>query len=320
MDKLCLAVTCIYFMSASVNGLSEVEFAAFKTNNKAETNSGLQGSVSISGTTSLSFTIKSNGIPDHPTGPSSKHIRQQAYSIAIPNLVNRGVYEGTSNCLPEGLVGFATNGVPLFNSFSSECCNSANADVQSYDKCWGEVDSFGRYHYKVPPMCLTHLQCNNASSVLGVALDGYPIYGPYDELGRLLSSSDLDICHGRLDRHQNYRYHMTFDFPYTVGCFRGTPPPGYLPVTCGCTTLVEPCHGATSPPVPVTPGRKKRNAQSSMSMSSYLLTSVAPTCCVSGHNCTTTTNPHALSSAQNISPLSSICVLLFMHLLAKLLL
>jgi len=40
----------------------------------------------------------------------------------------------------------------------------------------------------------------------GVALDGFPIYGPYDEFSRLLSSSDLDKCHGRVDRHRNYRF------------------------------------------------------------------------------------------------------------------
>jgi len=45
----------------------------------------------------------------------------------------------------------------------------------------------------------------------------------------MLSSADLDECHGRTSsvswngkRRRMYHYVMTLDFPYAVACYRGT--------------------------------------------------------------------------------------------------
>ena len=59
--------------------------------------------------------------------------------------------------------------------------------------------------------------------MIGVAFDGFGIYGPVDELGRTLTSDDLDECHGRYNSDGVYQYHTTSDFPYILGCFRGHP-------------------------------------------------------------------------------------------------
>ncbi len=82
------------------------------------------------------------------------------------------------------------------------------------------------------------------SSLVGYSLDGFGIYGRYGEGGKILTSADLDECHGHTgiidwDGQQvnMYHYHATWDFPYSVGCMRGTynrknvmtisgPPPG----------------------------------------------------------------------------------------------
>ena len=74
------------------------------------------------------------------------------------------------------------------------------------------------------------------STVIGFALDGFPITGP--KVGRRTTSSrpsDLDVCHGitstiTLDgeKVETYHYVMTQDFPYSASCFRSTaaqPPP-----------------------------------------------------------------------------------------------
>lgn len=56
---------------------------------------------------------------------------------------------------------------------------------------------------------------------IGIALDGNPIYGPNaSDKTDLLKSSDLDACHGRFVDGK-YRYHITADFPYTLGCYKG---------------------------------------------------------------------------------------------------
>jgi hypothetical protein len=64
---------------------------------------------------------------------------------------------------------------------------------------------------------------NNFTFVTGVALDGFPIYGPYasDKGDEPLTKDDLDICHGRMVDGK-YRYHLTFDFPYVLGCYWGS--------------------------------------------------------------------------------------------------
>lgn len=60
------------------------------------------------------------------------------------------------------------------------------------------------------------------SPQLGYALDGFPIFGPFDEHGEL--PLDLDKCNCRYDSLLGmYVYHTTPGrFPYIVGCFRGS--------------------------------------------------------------------------------------------------
>lgn len=56
---------------------------------------------------------------------------------------------------------------------------------------------------------------------IGFAIDGLPIYGPNaSDKAELLRSADLDLCHGRYVNGL-YRYHITLDFPYALGCYRG---------------------------------------------------------------------------------------------------
>ena len=56
---------------------------------------------------------------------------------------------------------------------------------------------------------------------IGIAIDGNPIYGPNaSDFSELLTSADLDACHGRFIVGR-YRYHITADFPYAIGCHKG---------------------------------------------------------------------------------------------------
>lgn len=75
-----------------------------------------------------------------------------------------------------------------------------------------------------------------ASPLLGFAMDGRRIYGPFDSTGSL--ARGLDLCNGRweingrsnetavefgLAIRAEYTYRATPDFPYLIGCFG---PPG----------------------------------------------------------------------------------------------
>jgi hypothetical protein len=68
------------------------------------------------------------------------------------------------------------------------------------------------------------------ATVIGFALDGFPITGPKVGESSILTTGDLDECHGIvsdiiLDGKKTTKYHyvMTQDFPYSVSCFRAQP-------------------------------------------------------------------------------------------------
>ena len=74
-----------------------------------------------------------------------------------------------------------------------------------------------------------------ATATIGWALDGFPITGPVVGEGNILTSDDLDECHGitgtvEIDGEEveTYHYVMTQDLPYSVSCFQATAstPPG----------------------------------------------------------------------------------------------
>jgi hypothetical protein len=85
------------------------------------------------------------------------------------------------------------------------------------------TDKQGIYRYHIYPKCLERCSFGTRADILGVALDGFPIYGPNDDDGAQLTSKDLDECHGKWHGHE-YRYHVTADYPYFIGCFRGRVP------------------------------------------------------------------------------------------------
>jgi len=57
------------------------------------------------------------------------------------------------------------------------------------------------------------------SPIVGTALDGRPIYGPYDHTGRL--AGGLDICGGKLGPDGEYRYYLQVTPPFLPQCLRG---------------------------------------------------------------------------------------------------
>merc|ERR1712179_125491 len=107
------------------------------------------------------------------------------------------------------------------------------------------------------------------SGIIGVARDGFPLYGPMGDDGVQLTADDLDDCQGRFHlitsgEHAGkytYRYHLTEEFPYTMGCYRGdtsiikgnlggqgscTPDIAQKPcynINCNCYTTPDECDG-----------------------------------------------------------------------------
>jgi hypothetical protein len=119
--------------------------------------------------------------------------------------------------------------VAIFDALDAEDRDAVAHEVQ--DSCGGHPQQQGVYHYHAIPSCLTEGESKKKpSGLVGYALDGYPIYGPRGAGGKLLTDADLDACHGQTSRvwfegrwQRIYHYNATLEYPYTLGCFHGTP-------------------------------------------------------------------------------------------------
>lgn len=144
----------------------------------------------------------------------------------------------TPNCLPMGMVGVMLDGVALFDAVDDAGRDAVAHEVQ--DMCNGHPQHRGEYHYHGPSPCIPNIDGN--AKLVGYALDGFGIYSMRDRNGRELTDKELDVCHGRTSPVMwdgklvnMYHYVMTREYPYSLGCFRGTPvlasthrgPPGF---------------------------------------------------------------------------------------------
>ena len=135
----------------------------------------------------------------------------------------------TPTCLGKGRLGILKNGVSLFASLDER-----NRDAVAYetqDKCDGHPQQTSVYHYHDIPSCIRNAAVG-ASTVVGFAHDGFPIVVERDVNGDLPTNADLDRCHGRTSQIEldgklveMYHYSATYEFPYFIGCFSGTPIP-----------------------------------------------------------------------------------------------
>src|SRR5579884_453965 len=172
------------------------------------------------GVTTGTFPIQSTD-PAHQYDQNPNSIDAQNFSDILPT---NPTYSDTPFCMG-GEVGVMLDGVALFNGFDAGLRDAAAHEVQ--DSCQGHPQQFGEYHYHSLSSCIND---TSVSSVIGFALDGFPITGPNVSAGKYLTTDDLDECHGitsqiNLDGKQVTMYHyiMTEDFPYSVSCFRGKP-------------------------------------------------------------------------------------------------
>jgi hypothetical protein len=149
-------------------------------------------------------------------------IASQTVNLALPSKPKKAA---SPQCMG-GEVGIATNGVPIFTAVDAGGRDAVAHETQ--DACAGHPQMSGIYHYHSGSPCLT--KGSKAKGLVGWALDGFPIFGPKDAKGSSLTNADLDACHGRTEtvslngkKVKTYVYRITAEFPYTAGCFKGTP-------------------------------------------------------------------------------------------------
>ncbi|XP_053376653.1 uncharacterized protein LOC123529539 [Mercenaria mercenaria] len=169
------------------------------------------------------ITLRHSGVPDHEFeggwGQNPNTPEEQYYSFNIPMLATVAEEKG---CVRLGSIGMSLSGAPFFNPYTNTGYNAVQGDCrETFDDCSGHPAGNGAYHYHKLPACL-YKGTNLRDKLLGVALDGYPIYGPMDMSGKNWTSRELDKCHGHVDPYDNrYKYRITMDFPYILGCYHG---------------------------------------------------------------------------------------------------
>ena len=185
--------------------------------------------------------VTANNLPTHGTGifpikrsddayqydRNPNRIRTQKIKLKLPANPKIAI---KSSCLPLGIIGFSLTGAAIFNSLDARGDDAPAHEIQ--DKCGGHPERTGQYHYHNHSPCMADKSGKSGrhSDLVGYALDGFGIFGLYGKGGNQLHNSELDACHGHTEKvawngsNQNiYHYHMTAEYPYTLGCFRGTP-------------------------------------------------------------------------------------------------
>jgi hypothetical protein len=186
--------------------------------------------------------IKTTSVPDHKSPYfATTDSRYEAYNGSNPNFVlnpNRIISQSltfkipitpaeasSKSATPLGPIGVATNGVAMFNQYAGPATPLTN-EINSFDQYNGHPQQTGQYHYHVEPTYLTTQR--GKSTLIGVLLDGFPVYGPVEN-GVTVTSANLDAYHGHTGVTTDYpggiyHYHITADAPYINGNgFWGTP-------------------------------------------------------------------------------------------------
>jgi len=185
--------------------------------------------------------VKSTGVPDHKSPYfGTGNAKYEAYNGTNPSFViNPNVIATqsltfripitptaltTPSPTPLGPIGVAINGVPIFNQYAANN-QPLTGEINSFDQYNGHPQMSGMYHYHVEPTWITR---TSRAVLIGVLLDGYPVYGPMEN-GALVASSSLDAAHGHFVVTPEfpsgvYHYHTTSDAPYINGSgFHGSP-------------------------------------------------------------------------------------------------
>lgn len=200
----------------------------------------------------------SNGIPDHDrqsqyalpnTGvmvPSAATAHAEAdptvaqsYDFKISTNPTKAA---TTTSTSLGTIGVMISGAVLFNPYEGDGStvatasnftvkNSAGQDVAFLDSCNGHPTPMGQYHYHALPTCVTAMvdAASGPSHLLGIAFDGFPIYGDRDVHGKKIAASALDDCNGITSATPEFPdgiYHYvlleTAASTSSIKCFSGT--------------------------------------------------------------------------------------------------
>jgi len=203
--------------------------------------------------TKTTRTLTGNGIPNHPIGtfPIPQTSGAYKYYAALPAegyanaaeipvapydlhavLPKNPKVSATPNCIPSLMTGFALTGAAWHIEAAPDSqlnVYDPNAALPT-DRCFGHPYAKEYHYHGYSWKCMAQGKAGEQSPLLGYALDGFGIYGPRGANGKVVTNAQLDECHGMTSKvmwngkmQKVYHYVLNNEYPYSIGCFRGTP-------------------------------------------------------------------------------------------------
>lgn len=216
-----LIIAALLMSLAACGSENSSESTSTSTSGPQSSSTSATSSFSITANSDGSYTIISNGIPNHAAGPfpnanNPNSIQEQNYHLttAVPT------YVGHQTTAPMGPIGFFLNGIPFYNWSNAQGADAVQNEV--FDACQGHPDQRGAYHYHQQSSCLADTPHNEGH--IGIALDGFKVYGSKAPDGTTNHVPALDACNGHSHDSYGYHYHVTSQFPYTIYCYQGNYP------------------------------------------------------------------------------------------------
>ena len=191
--------------------------------------------------------VRTNGIPTFPfVAKTPNPLRVQDFTFRIPLTP---VIARTPGALNLGAIGVAVDGLPIYGPFEAPAQGTADPLADGIlDSCGGHSGPSGEYHVHATPACLPADLMATPDTVVGYALDGFPIMSPllcadddcativsvrssyqqvstarmvWSRYGYVDGLGDLDRCNGMTGPDGEYRYYAVRTFPYFLGCYAG---------------------------------------------------------------------------------------------------
>jgi hypothetical protein len=201
-----------------------------------------------------SLTVESNGMPTYEyVDMTPNGLAPQDWTWSIPLTPTLAA---TPTDIPLlGAAAFTVTGLPIFGPNEGAFPDPYGDPVYNgiVDECLGHTAQGGMYHdHALVQRCILAGVADDApDEVVGYALDGFPIHGPWacvdsactdtvemqsgwEQTGdpttyawdahTYTGGSDatvLDACNGHVGPEGDYHYHATAGFPYVLGCYKG---------------------------------------------------------------------------------------------------
>ncbi|TGM33695.1 YHYH protein [Leptospira biflexa] len=161
----------------------------------------------------------------------NNQIQSQCLIYTIPSTptVNAGTKVGTQSGYVS--VGITVNGLAIFNN-AAAAPDTLATEAQTFDRYNGHPQSSGVYHHHSQPLNIT----NDSAALVGILLDGYPVYGLKCDQATASTADDaepgtgtpaLDAYHGHtantiLFPGGIYHYHYAYDATATINTLIGS--------------------------------------------------------------------------------------------------